>query len=256
MAHMDQANKTRLAALCKTALAKWPGVKWSLSVRHHSTIVLTIARGDIDFGKSDGAVNPYFIERDWTGEARAFLLAAKDALSTGNHDRSDAQVDHHDVGWYIDIQIGRWNKPYVLTTAPAAEPARAAAETHPPTLTIDEMHAATSSSACPVCGSTEDHTGLVCLRVPPAAAKGRFMPEPETTEPEPLATTRASSFLSPIELIGAEQHEADYLGACIDNLTEPVRRGQISIRDALERVVRAAYQHGFTAGARYATRGK
>jgi hypothetical protein len=49
MAFMDQANKTRLAALCRAALAKWPGMKWTLSVRNHSTIVMTIASGDIDF---------------------------------------------------------------------------------------------------------------------------------------------------------------------------------------------------------------
>jgi hypothetical protein len=35
-------------------------------------------------------------------------------MMVGNHDRSDIQSDYFDVGWYVDINIGRWNKPYAL----------------------------------------------------------------------------------------------------------------------------------------------
>jgi hypothetical protein len=31
---------------------------------------------------------------------------------TGNHDRSDIQSDYFDVGWYVDVNIGSWNRPY------------------------------------------------------------------------------------------------------------------------------------------------
>ena len=46
MAYMSQENKKSIAVNLKTVIpASW---KWSLSVRHHSTLVLTIASAPID----------------------------------------------------------------------------------------------------------------------------------------------------------------------------------------------------------------
>jgi hypothetical protein len=36
-------------------------------------------------------------------------------MNAGNHNNSDVQSDYFDVGWYIDVNIGKWNKPYVAT---------------------------------------------------------------------------------------------------------------------------------------------
>jgi hypothetical protein len=35
-------------------------------------------------------------------------------LNTGNHDNSDSQTDYFDVGWYVDVKVGKWNKPYIV----------------------------------------------------------------------------------------------------------------------------------------------
>ena len=35
-------------------------------------------------------------------------------MNDGNHDNSEIQYDYFDVGWYIDVNIGRWNQPYQL----------------------------------------------------------------------------------------------------------------------------------------------
>jgi hypothetical protein len=32
----------------------------------------------------------------------------------GNHDNSDIQSDYFDVGWYVEVNIGKWNKAYDL----------------------------------------------------------------------------------------------------------------------------------------------
>lgn len=339
MAHVNQARKATLAAACKAALAKWPGVKWTLSVRNHSTIVMTIASGDIDF-EADAVLNDmrgeterlrdghadvhrHGISRDWSGEAKRFLTAASEALHTGNHDNSDIQSDYFDVGWYVDIQIGRWNKPYACT-APKAAPSPVAAE-----LTRDEQEAAERAEQaafavgcvecnapgpgdgteiaaeragwadhgfadapawhCPTCRAkceppapANDARGitkplgpealvrranevatemapkiapLLQLKVTPGAKPSQAQIE-HYKAAEKIAPVRANSLLSPIELIGAEQHEADYIAACIGNLTEPVRRGHITIREALERVAKAAFQTGFTAGDRWAREAK
>ncbi len=60
-------------------------------------------------------VNTYWLETSFAGRALEALQAIKLAMSKGNHDRSDIQTDYFDVGWHIDISIGKWNKPYVVT---------------------------------------------------------------------------------------------------------------------------------------------
>ena len=33
------------------------------------------------------------------------------------YNKSDAMVDYFDIAYYMDINIGKWNKPYVLKEA-------------------------------------------------------------------------------------------------------------------------------------------
>lgn len=134
MAYMNQEKKKVLAAELKKAVAGF-GLKYSLRVHHHSSIIMTISEGPIDFFKNaqdvrdakpcpehlrniretgSMQVNTYWIDEHFTGAAKAALSAAKAALSIGNHDRSDIQTDYFDVGWYVDIHVGQWNKPYKL----------------------------------------------------------------------------------------------------------------------------------------------
>ena len=123
MAYMSQERKNIIAPLVR-AICKKYGVKASLAVRHHSTLVLNISQGPIDFysdyAKPDDArqhgiqVNPYWYQDHFTGRALKFLTEVIPALNAGNHDRSDIQSDYFDVGWYVDVNIGRWNRPYAL----------------------------------------------------------------------------------------------------------------------------------------------
>ncbi len=137
MAYMNQERKALINKMLKPVLAKY-GIKGTLSVRHHSSIVLTLKSGKIDFiansnrvcaashwqvhkgwrpntsGYSD--VNVYWFQDHYDGDAKDFLTEALAALkSAGWYDRSDAMVDYFDTAYYVDIKIGRWNKPYVVT---------------------------------------------------------------------------------------------------------------------------------------------
>ena len=131
MAYMSQERKKELSIGIKAALKKYD-VKASIAVRHHSTLVVNIRSSAIDFASSrvvkpsqigrngwtgHEQVNPFWIKDHWTGKASDFLLELKAAMSVGNHDRSDIQADHCDVGWYTDINIGKWDKPYELDAA-------------------------------------------------------------------------------------------------------------------------------------------
>ena len=123
MAYVSQELKAKLAPRIKTICKKY-GVKASLAVRHHSTLVLNVKSGTLDFfeefARGEDArkfgiqVNPYHYEKHFTGKSLKFLTEVLTAMNDGNHDRSDIQTDYFDVGWYVDVNIGKWNKPYSL----------------------------------------------------------------------------------------------------------------------------------------------
>jgi hypothetical protein len=35
-------------------------------------------------------------------------------MNDGNYDNSDIQSDYFSVGWYIDVNVGKWDKPYTV----------------------------------------------------------------------------------------------------------------------------------------------
>ena len=124
MAYMDQERKAKLAANLKQVVPA--GWKYSLAVRNHSTIVMNISAAPVNliaaFKPSEyfnpetathADVNPYHYEKHFADEAVSDVFSKIfTALNDGNHDRSDTQTDYFDVGWYVDVNIGRWNKPF------------------------------------------------------------------------------------------------------------------------------------------------
>lgn len=139
MAYFNQERKQQRAPAIKAILKKY-GVKGSLAVRNHSTFVLNIKSGKVDFienfiqtdidkpyGNKMSAdqvacirknqsldVNVYWYQEHYSGKAKSFLKEVLAAMNGGNHDNSDVQTDYFDVGWYVDVNIGSWDKPYTL----------------------------------------------------------------------------------------------------------------------------------------------
>jgi hypothetical protein len=113
VAYMSQERKASLAPGIKAVLKKY-GMKGTLSVDNHRGLCVTLKSGKIDFGVDNLQVNPYWIRTHWQGVAADFLEDLKNAMSKGNWNNSDIQTDYFDVGWYVYINIGKWNKPYIL----------------------------------------------------------------------------------------------------------------------------------------------
>ena len=135
MAYVSQEMKTKLAPAVK-ALLKEYGLKGSLSVHNHSSLVLTIKQGEIDFignynemeatkqrpahlpfraAENHLSVNTYWAHEHFTGDAKDFIVKAIAALKGPDYfDHSDIQTDYFHRSHYIDINIGRWDKPYAL----------------------------------------------------------------------------------------------------------------------------------------------
>lgn len=135
MAYISQEKKAKIAPKVKAICAKY-GVKATLAIHHHSTLMLNIKSGTIDFiGNSNEVcgddhyqvsrgfrantsgydrINPYHFKSHYSGKALNFLTEVYAALMEGNHDNSDIQSDYFDVGWYVEVNIGKWNKAYDL----------------------------------------------------------------------------------------------------------------------------------------------
>ena len=119
MAYMSQEHKKELAPAIK-AICKKYNVKATLGVKHYSTLVLNIKSSKIDFLEGTDReyiqVNGYQIKNHYEGVARDFLIEVKEAMMVDNFDESDMMTDYFHVGWHIDINIGKWNKPYIVTS--------------------------------------------------------------------------------------------------------------------------------------------
>ena len=109
---MNQEKKKKLAPTIKQVLKKH-NMKGSLSVDNYSSLRLTLQSGSIDFGTD--SINEYWYQDNFKDnpEALAFLSEVIPAMNNGNHDNSDIMTDYFDVGWYINVNLGKYGKPYV-----------------------------------------------------------------------------------------------------------------------------------------------
>jgi hypothetical protein len=104
MAYVSKQDKLELAPAIKAVLNKYD-MKGSISVRNHSTLVVKIKQGAIDFadhfthGEGYIQVNEYWIDQHYAGI---------------HYNNDDAMVDYFDRSHYTDINIGAWNKPYAF----------------------------------------------------------------------------------------------------------------------------------------------
>jgi hypothetical protein len=126
MAYMTQDHKARIAELLKTIIPlHW---KYSLAIKYHSTIVLTITAAPVDiiehiktvYEKTRSQerillkiekwvdVNPHYLENQFEGELLTLFKQIFQALNLDNYNRSNPIV----VGHYIRIHIGKWDKPF------------------------------------------------------------------------------------------------------------------------------------------------
>jgi hypothetical protein len=141
MAYISQETKKELAPAIK-AVAKKYGVKVTIGVNHHSSLVVRIKEGALDFigaankhaeleNKKLGFdycgfisdnfdINPYH-SANWYkavgADKEANFIEEMIAAMKGTkwYDNSDAMTDYFDTAYYLDLKVGRWDTPYVYT---------------------------------------------------------------------------------------------------------------------------------------------
>lgn len=134
MAYFSQAQKKQVAQKVRPIL-KENGLRGTLAVRNHSTVLLNIWSGPIDLlgminahraAESERWGRPYHPAKyvtitrhelrsmeDNAPELHAIFAPLFEALeSAGWYDRSDSQVDYFDTAYYAQIQVGTYKKAY------------------------------------------------------------------------------------------------------------------------------------------------
>ena len=129
MAYVSQENKkSKMEDLKK--IFKAYGLKATVAVKDHAVLCVNIKAGKLDFIQDRDNklkeinetplkrdyidVNIYNLEKTHTGDCLNCLKDILQIANKGNHNRSDSQSDYFDVGWYVDINIGKYNSPYTL----------------------------------------------------------------------------------------------------------------------------------------------
>ena len=121
MAYVSQEMKKELAVDIKKVLKKY-GCKGNIGVKNHMSLYVDIMEGPIDFDFSHGEgysqVNTYWIDDHYKGIAKQFLNELLTAMKGPNYYNNDnAMIDYFDIAYYIHINVGKWNKKYVLKEA-------------------------------------------------------------------------------------------------------------------------------------------
>jgi len=134
MAYINQAQKAIIAAeLKKVVPAGW---KYTLSIHNHTSLIFTLFSAPVDLlemcnrlqkakweargqeyssQKTEFSVNNNFMQDQVEGPALEIFQAIFSAMNCGNHDNSDTMTDYYDVGWYVNVNVGRWDHPFVVT---------------------------------------------------------------------------------------------------------------------------------------------
>lgn len=94
--------------------AAFPNLKFSVTMEHHSSLHVAIMKGNVDFGGNDISVNQYCLDRQFEGEALKVWQKVDEIVKTvGNwFDKSDSMTDYFHTAFYIDYNVGKWNKNY------------------------------------------------------------------------------------------------------------------------------------------------
>lgn len=133
MAYMNQEKKAKIKENLNKVL-KGTNIKFSLRVRNHTTIECTIKSAPIDFienfnetcsknpryvkdgfTKQTGSidVNTYWYKEHFSGKPLEVIDKIVKALySADYYDNSDIMTDYFDTAYYVNLSIGRWDKPF------------------------------------------------------------------------------------------------------------------------------------------------
>ena len=137
MAYMNRARKAELAPAVRAVLARY-GIKGTIGVSNYSTLTVTLKEGRLDLiGEANAfnreyalrtgqrfypvsgnyQANPYKGADEFADPVIARFFRELTAAMRGKlwYDNSDIQTDYFDTAYYLQINVGKYDRPYVCT---------------------------------------------------------------------------------------------------------------------------------------------
>lgn len=140
MAYISQERKKERLPKIKAILESY-GLKGTVGIRNHMTLRVTIRSGELDLvgmeneertKKAEGRMAPwdkpilvtgdaFTVNTSWTqdyeNETLRNLFTELVQAMYGNdwYNNSDVQTDYFDIDFYLNLEVGEWDKPYKFT---------------------------------------------------------------------------------------------------------------------------------------------
>ena len=131
MAYITSEQVKEMRNLIKAAFPAKDGWKWSVTKEHHSSVIAALMEypEGYDFGEGYQQVNHYWFERNETFGKRetAVLKKVNEILHIGHWDESDIMTDYFHCSHYVNLHIGKWDRPAVAVKPKAAKVRKAKA---------------------------------------------------------------------------------------------------------------------------------
>jgi hypothetical protein len=100
----------------------YPNYKWSVTRRHHSTVVIILQESDLPVD-THMQVNQYYLKESEKLTTKGKLIfqhileICNSVESCYDRNAGDPYADYGDSSYFIDLDIGQWDKPHKIILA-------------------------------------------------------------------------------------------------------------------------------------------
>jgi len=114
---MSYISTEEVKNIRETLKKEFPQIKFSVTCEHNSSVNICIMKSPFDLNTNHSSLNPYYPTKKYGEDFYNTLVRIIEiAKGQGWYDRSDIMTDYFDTAYYIDINIGKWNKPYICSS--------------------------------------------------------------------------------------------------------------------------------------------
>jgi hypothetical protein len=118
MAYISTEKVKEMRNKLKELFPAKKGWKLSVTTQNYSSVNCSILTAPfelrLDTTRTNESVNQYYVKEHYNDNpaSKEALLSMLQVLNTNNYNNSDAQSDYFDVGHYVNLSIGKWDKPF------------------------------------------------------------------------------------------------------------------------------------------------
>lgn len=106
MAYITSEQVKEIREHIKKKFPSSNGWKFSIKKENHSSVRIEVLQGPVNFQNKPGQSIRI------TQETHPYLQQIYSIANCGNYDNSDSMTDYFDVGWYVWLSVGAWDKEY------------------------------------------------------------------------------------------------------------------------------------------------